>query len=153
MCLYIRTAVLAVALCVLALVAVFPFYLLDGVHYYQMPPAWVLLWSLLIAVAALPVFGVLAIIWRGGGAVVRQEVFSMKSAREIELAGKLLVADAAFFLLGNIALLLANMNYPGVVLIAADVSILALAFGMICRVLAQHVRRATALQEEADSTI
>lgn len=153
MCLVIRAAVLAVALCVLALVIVFPFYLLDGVHYFQMPAAWVLPWALFIFAASLPVFGVLIIIWRGGGAVARQEVFSMQSAGEIELAGKLLVLDAAFFFVGNIVLILFNMNHPGIVLIAVGVCILALAFGMICRVLGQHVRRATALQEEADATI
>jgi len=153
MCFYIRVAVLAVALCVAALIAVFPFYLLDGVHYYQMPPAWVLPWALLIAVASLPVLGVPAVIWRGGGSVARQEVFSVKSAKEIELAGILLYIDAAFFFLGHIALLLARMSYPGVLVIAGGVSLLALAFGLVCRVLAQHVRRATALQEEADSTI
>ncbi|MCL2002453.1 MAG: DUF2975 domain-containing protein [Oscillospiraceae bacterium] len=154
LCGLLRAAVIVVAICGVAvccfiLPAVgksFSYWYPEFAHAYV--PWLVFLW-----VAALPVFAVLALIWRASAAVGHDRVFTAAMARLVKYGAMCVFGDTVYFCAGNIVLLLLGMNHPAIVLASLFIGVLGMSMTALMAVLSRHLTKAAALQEEVDGTI
>jgi hypothetical protein len=149
----VRAAVIAVILCLLVLCGhVYPSWLNDTLNAgpgHRALAAWqVFLW-----LAALPCFAILVYIWKAAGAVRRDEVFTSKMARWIQVSATLLFADAGFLFIGNLVLYWLGLSHWKILLISMLADICAIAVAVLAAVLARYVTKAAALQEESEGTV
>jgi len=154
LCVWVRIAVIAVALCGLVLCA----YLIPlwGVDIATANPEfenWYLPWLLFLWVVSLPCFSILIFVWKVSGAINREEVFSSKTARWIKISAVLLFADVGLFFIGNLTFWLIGMNHPGILLLSMLVDIFAIALAVLAAVLSRYITKAAVLQEENEGTI
>ncbi len=110
-------------------------------------------WLIFLWLTALPCFAALGIGWKIADNIGRDRSFSIENAKLIFTISVLAAADSAFFFIGNIILLLLNMNHPGIVLFSWIVVFFGLAVAVGAACLSHLVRKAAALQDESDLTI
>ena len=65
----------------------------------------------------------------------------------------LILGDVAYFFLGNIVLLLCNMNHPATFLLSLAIAIVGIAIGVAAAVLSHLIQKAAAMKEENELTI
>jgi hypothetical protein len=114
---------------------------------------WYWPWLIFAWAFSLPCFAILVYIWKVAGAVIHETVLTMKTAKWVKTGGFLLMADAAFVFVGNVVLLLLNMNHPGVLLMCVIGDISAFALGVLAAVLSRYLTKAAVLQEESEGTL
>ena len=154
LCFLVRAAVIAVTLCGVAgcfyilpsvgtnLVLKYP-----GLAYCYYP------WLIFIWIASIPCFTILAIVWIGSSAVVKEQVFTYQTAHKVKITAILLFSDVCFFIVGNIVFLLLGMSHPYILLIAFFADAFGVSLAVLAAVLSRFLTKAAVLQEEADSTI
>ena len=104
-------------------------------------------------VTAVPCFAVLVLAWRIATNIGRDRSFSNENASLLKWISVLAAADAAFFFLGNVVMLLLDMSHPSVVLASFIIVFAGIAVAVISAVLSHLVKKAAVLQEESDLTI
>ena len=114
---------------------------------------WFWPWLTFAWLCSLPCFGILVYIWKVSGAVIRETVFTVKTAKLVKTGAILLLLDAAFVFVGNVVLLLLNMNHPGVLLFCIIGDIFVFALALLAAVLSRYLAKAAALQEENEGTL
>lgn len=114
---------------------------------------WFWPWLIFAWVFSLPCFAILVYIWKVSGAVISETVFTIKSAKWVKTGAILLLFDAVFVFIGNVVLLLLNMNHPGVLLFCIIGDIFAFALALLAAVLSRYLTKAAALQEESEGTL
>lgn len=120
----------------------------EGEFDYAFWPCLIFLW-----ITALPCFAALVLGWKIADNIGRDRSFSEENAKLISIIAVLAAADSAFFFVGNIVLLVWNMNHPGFVLASWIVVFLGIAVSIGLACLSHLVRKAAALQDESDLTI
>lgn len=113
----------------------------------------VLPWKIFIGCSALPCYAVLFFAWKIASNIGRDRSFSEENAKNLKWISALAAGDALFFFLGNVLLLLANMNHPGIVLTSSVVVFVGIAVAVASAALSHLVKKAAALQEQSDLTI
>jgi hypothetical protein len=154
LCKLLRAAVIAAAICGVIVCAVilpsvgrsFAYWYPEFAHAYV--PWLVFLW-----IAALPVFAVIALVWKASAAVGSDRVFTIETARLVKHGTVLILSDTIYFCFGNVLLLLLGMNHPAVVLASFFIGVLGMSLAAMAAVLARYLTKAAALQEEVDGTI
>ncbi|MDR3311117.1 MAG: DUF2975 domain-containing protein [Oscillospiraceae bacterium] len=154
LCAWVRAAVIAAAVCgsVLCL-GILPDWGRQIVAENPNMENWFLPWLIFLWAAALPCFAILVFVWKVSGAIAREEVFTLRTAKRIKTAAGLLFADAGFFFAGNLALLLLNMSHPFVLFLSIFADIFAVAAAILAATLSRYITKAAALQEESEGTI
>ena len=114
---------------------------------------WFWPWFLFAWLVTLPCFAVLVFIWKVSGAVIRDTVFTVITAKWVKIGAILVLLDAALLFIGNIVLLLLNMNHPGVLLLSTIGVIFLVALALLAAVLSRYLTKAAVLQEECEGTI
>ena len=154
LCYLIRFAVMATAACSLFIALfVIPSWgasIADANPEYA---GWYLPWLVFIWTASLPCFAILLFIWKVSGAIKREEVFLLKTAKWIKTSAVLLFADAGFFFVGNVAFLLFQMSHPGILFLSMLGNIFAIALALLAAVLSRYITKAAELQEASEGTI
>ena len=120
--------------------------------YTEYAPA-VLPWKIFIGCSALPCYAVLFFAWKIASNIGIDRSFSEENAKNLKWISALAAGDALFFFLGNVLLLLANMNHPGIVLASSVVVFVGIAVAVASAALSHLVKKAAALQEQSDLTI
>lgn len=87
------------------------------------------------------------------GSVIRETVFTFLTAKWVKMGAVLLLLDAALIFIGNVVLLLLNMNHPGVLLLSIIGDIFVIALALLAAVLSRYLTKAAVLQEESEGTI
>lgn len=154
LCRIVRAAVIALAVCGIATCA----YILPatGTSLAQSYPEfshWYLPWLLFLFAAAVPCFAILVLVWKVSAAIKQEKVFQHSTARLVKIASVMMLCDVVFFLVGNVVLLLLNMNHPGILLLSLFLDVLGVALAVAAAVLSRYLTKAALLQEEADGTI
>ena len=150
----VRFAVISAAVCLLiTAVYIVPSWGLSLTEANPEFSGWYYPWLVFIWAASVPCFVILIFVWKVSGAIEREEVFTVKTARWIKTSAVLLFADAGFFFAGNIVLWLLGMNHPGILLLAMLGDIIVIALALLAAVLSRYVTKAAALQEESECTI
>lgn len=114
---------------------------------------WFWPWLIFAWVVALPCFAVLFFVWRVSGAVKKEAVFTMETAKWVKAGAMLLLLDAAIIITGNIILFLFEMNHPGILLLSIIGDTFIIALALLAAVLSRYLTKATVLQEESEGTI
>lgn len=114
---------------------------------------WFWPWLLFAWLVALPCFVILVFVWKVSGSVIRETVFTFQTAKWVKTGAVLLLSDIAFSFVGNIVLLLFNMNHPGVLLLSVIGDIFAVALALLAAVLSRYLTKAAVLQEESEGTL
>jgi len=154
LCLLIRVAVLATAVCALFIILfIVPSWGNSLVGDYPEFSGWYVPWLSFIWAASIPCFAILVFVWRVSDAIKMDEVFTLRTAGWIKMGAILLFADAAFFFIGNILFLLLDMSHPGVLLVSTLGDIFAIALALLAAVLSRYITKAAELQEVSEGMI
>lgn len=149
-----RVSVIAAAICGLFLCTyVIPFWGEGMITANPEFDGWFWPWLIFAWSFAVPCFIILIYIWKVSGAVIRETVFTVQTARWVKTGAVLLLYDAAFLFSGNIILLLLNMNHPGILLLSLIGDIFAVALALLAAVLSRYLTKAAVLQEESEGTL
>ncbi len=151
---WLRAIVVCAAACGLVICAVIVPELGQAiVHDYPEFHGWYAPWLAFAWLFALPLFVALTLVWKLAASIASDRPFTSKNARLLKLISRLAAGDAAFFLVGNVALWLMGMNHPGVVLLSLVVVCAGLFLALAAAALSRLVGRAAELQEQSDLTI
>ncbi len=154
LCGLVRVAVIAVAVCGLAVCG----FILPtlGTDIAKGNPEYTnayLPWLIFLWVAFAPCYTILVLVWKVSTAIGLEQVFSLRTARHVQLAAILLFLDVGYFFVGNVTLLLLNMSHPGVVLLSLLADVFGVSMAVLAAILSRYLTKAAVLQEEVDGTI
>ena len=151
LCLSVRAAVIAVALCGIVLcVFVLPF---RGTQIADFGAAGNMAWLWFLWISSIPCYAILVLVWFVSGAIKREQAFTAIVAKWIKYASLLLLADAGFFIAGNIVFALIGMHRPVLLMIAMIIDIFAISLALLSAVLSRFIMKAAVLQDESEGTI
>lgn len=110
-------------------------------------------WLIFISLTALPCYAVLVLGWKVASNIGRDRSFTVENAKWIKAIAFLAIADAMFFFIGNVVLVLLNMSHPGIALLSLIVVFAGIAIAIAAAALSYLVKKAALLQEQSDWTI
>lgn len=110
-------------------------------------------WLIFLWFSAVPCFVSLVLLWRVADSIGQDRSFSEENARYLQQISRLFAADAAFFFIGNIVLLLLNMSHPSVMLASLAIVFVGIAASVAAAVLSRLSLKASVLQEQSELTI
>lgn len=123
---------------------------------YNMYPefiSWYKPWLIFILITAIPIILALASCWRIASEIGRDNSFSYKNAKMLKRIAVLAIADAGYFFLGNVVLLFANMNHPGILMLSLMLAFAGIAIAVAFLGLSYLVTKAAEIREENELTI
>lgn len=115
--------------------------------------SWYLPWLIFLSLTGIPVFIRLFYSARISKNISNDLTFIEENAKYLKYVSRLALADSIFFFLGNIAMLLLNMNHPSVLILSFWVSFLGLSLYVIFSILSYFVSKSADLKSENDLTI
>ena len=127
-----------------------------GIDLRQTYPEWAhcfLPWLVFLCGAGIPCYAVLSLAWRIATNIAFDRSFSEENAKMLLNISCLAAADTGFFFLGNVILLLLDMNHPGIILVSMVIVFIGVAIAVAFAALSHLVKKAAALQEQSDWTI
>lgn len=110
-------------------------------------------WMVFLWLAAVPCYAVLAIGWLIASHIARDNAFSSANAKLLRLVAVLAGADAVYFFVGNITLLILNMNHPGIVLLSLVIDFIGFAVCVASAALSRLTAKAADISDENALTI
>ena len=111
-------------------------------------------WVVFVVLCSLPCFASLVFAWKIAANIGRDNSFSFENSRCLKIISTLAAGDTAFFIFGNVALLLMDMSHPGVLLIFVPlVAFVGVAVAVASAALSHLVYKSALLQNESDLTI
>lgn len=113
----------------------------------------VIAWLIFIWIAAIPCYVVLVFAWKVALHIGNDHAFSIENAKLVKNISILAAVDSVFFFLGNIVLLIANMNHPVILLASFIIIFIGIAISVAAKVLSHLIMKAQILQEQSDFTI
>lgn len=115
--------------------------------------SWFWPWLVFAWLVSLPCFAILVFVWKVSVAVIHETVFTYQTAKWVKMGAILLLSDVILLFVGNIVLLLLNMNHPGILLLSVIADIFAVALALLASVLSRYLTKAAVLQEESEGTL
>ena len=110
-------------------------------------------WLIFLWLTAVPCYSALVLGWKIASGIGNDRSFTERNAGYLKWISWLAAGDTAFFFLGNLALLFANMSHPGIVLLSLLIVFVGTAAAVAAAALSRLVKKAAALQEQSDLTI
>lgn len=110
-------------------------------------------WLIFLCGAGIPCYAVLSLAWGIATNIGYDRSFSEENAKMLLKISCLAAGDTGFFFLGNVLLLLLNMNHPGIILASLVIVFIGVAISVAFAALSHLVKKAAALQEQSDWTI
>ena len=110
-------------------------------------------WLIFIWLTAVPMIPAVIFSWKTAANIGKDISFSIDNAKNLHAIAMSAAADCAIVSVGNIALLIANMNHPSVVLGSMVIVAIGIAILIAAESLSQLIKRAAKLQDDADLTI
>ena len=110
-------------------------------------------WLFFLGASGIPCYAVLLLGWKIATNIGRDRSFSQANADYLKWISWLSAGDSAFFFLGNLIFLYANLSHPGVALFSLLIVFAGIAVTVAAAALSHLVKKAAALQEQSDLTI
>ena len=110
-------------------------------------------WLIFLWLTAVPCYSALVLGWKIASGIGNDRSLTERNAGYLKWISWLAAGDTAFFFLGNLALLFANMSHPGIVLLSLLIVFVGTAAAVAAAALSRLVKKAAALQEQSDLTI
>lgn len=114
---------------------------------------WLNPWYIFITLTAVPVLIAAFEGWLVVDSIGHERCFTHDNARRLSTIAKLAFIDAGYFFVGNLVLLFANMNHPGIVLLSLLVVFVGFAMGVAFAALSHLTEKAALMQDDTDLTI
>lgn len=114
---------------------------------------WYLPWLIFLSLTSVPVFMALFYSAKISKNISMDLAFTEENSKYLKYISKLALIDSIIFFIGNIVMLLLNMNHPSVFILSFWVSFLGLSLYVIFSILSYFVSKYTDLQSENDLTI
>lgn len=154
LCLIMRATVISVAISLLFLCGyLFPSWGIDIATANPEFAHWYWPWITLLWASSILCYCVLVYIWKVSGAVEREEVFTVKTAKWVKAGALLVFADVGLFFVCNLLFWLIGINHPGIMLLSVIVDLFAITLAVLAAVLSRYLTQAAVLQEESEGTI
>ena len=151
---WLKVIIVGVGLCGLVVyLFVIPELGREIVGQYPQFKGWYMPWLIFISATAIPCYIALVFGWMIAGNIGRDRSFCMDNAKYLKWISWLAAGDAIYFFAGNVVMLFANMNHPGVIVISLFVIFAGVAIAVAAAALSHLVKKAAVLQEESDLTI
>lgn len=132
---------------------VIPWTLMTFVESYPEFSYYFIPWLIFLIITALPMYFILGLGISVSGEITKGNTFTVKNVKSLKGAALCLAIDSGYFFLGNIALWLLNMNYPGVVCASTALCIFVFCIAGAVDILADLVNKAVEIREENESYI
>ena len=110
-------------------------------------------WMVFLWLTGIPCYIALYFGWKIASNIGLDQSFTDDNATLLKWISWLAAGDAGYFFIGNIVLLLMNMNHPGIILLSLLVVFAGVAISVAAAALSHLVQKAALLQEENDLTI
>lgn len=110
-------------------------------------------WLIFLWITGIPCAAALVLGWRIASNIGRDRSFTNENADCLKWISWLAAGDTAYFFAGNLILLFAGMNHPGIALIALLIVFAGIAVAVAAAALSHLVKKAALLQEQSDLTI
>lgn len=110
-------------------------------------------WYLFVLGTALPVAAAAVLAWLIARNIGQDRSFCEQNAKLLAAIAILAAADAAYFFIGNIVLMLLGMNHPGLLLASLLPCFAGAAIAVVCAALSHYAYKGAKLQSESDLTI
>ena len=115
--------------------------------------SWYKPWLLFIIGTAIPIAIALVYCWRIASEIGKDNSFSYVNAKMLKKIAVLAIADAGYFFVGNVVLLFASMNHPGILMLSLMLSFAGIAIAVAFLALSHLVTKAAEIREENELTI
>lgn len=110
-------------------------------------------WLAFLLATGIPCFTALFFAWKIASNIGTDHSFCTDNGLLMKRISKLASADGIFFFLGNIVLLFAGINHPGIVIVSLLVMCIAMGISVAASALSHLIMEAADLQEQSDFTI
>lgn len=110
-------------------------------------------WLIFILATGIPCYTALFFAWKIASNIGADNSFCTDNGLLMKRIAKLASADGIFFFLGNIILLFAGINHPGIVIVSLLVMCIAMGISVAASALSHLIMEAAELQEQSDFTI
>ena len=110
-------------------------------------------WLIFLWICGIPCYAALVFGWKIASNIKNDRSFSQENAGYFKWISWLAAADAVFFFIGNIVLLLMNMSHPGITLFSFLVVFAGVSISVAAAVLSHLLNKAADLKEQSDLTI
>jgi hypothetical protein len=110
-------------------------------------------WLIFIWATGIPCYTALVFAWKIATNIGRDHSFCRDNGILMKRIAKLATGDGIFFFLGNIVLLFAGINHPGIVIVSVFVTCIAMGISVAASALSHLIMEAAELQEQSDFTI
>ena len=114
---------------------------------------WYRPWLIFICLTSIPVFMALFYSAKISKNISNDMAFTEENSKYLKYISKLALTDSIIFFIGNIVMLLFNMNHPSVLILSFWISFLGLSLYVIFSLLSYFVSKAAILKDENDLTI
>ena len=115
--------------------------------------AWHWPWMFFLWVTAIPVGAALVLSWQIAAHIGEDRSFSSANARLLQIIAWLAAGDTFYFFIGNLVMLLLNMNHPAILLISMLICFAGVTVTIAAACLSHLARKAADLQEQSDLTV
>jgi hypothetical protein len=115
--------------------------------------SWYTPWLVFLWIVVLPCFAILVFVWKVSGAIKREQVFTMITAKWIKTAAGLLFLAVGFLFAGNVIFVLIGKSHPGILILSLFADIFGLSSAILAAVLSRYITKAAVLQEDSEGTI
>lgn len=123
------------------------------VQSYPETQSYYLPWLIFLWISGIPCYLVLCFMWQIAKSIAENKAFSFENSKRFRKISVLAISDTTFFFVGNIILLLMNMNHPSIVLCSMGVVFAGITIAVISKAFAHLANQAAQLQEQSDLTI
>lgn len=110
-------------------------------------------WLAFLLTTGIPCYTALFFAWKIASNIGADHSFCTDNGILMKRIAKLASADGIFFFLGNIVLLFAGINHPGIVIVSLLVMCIAMGISVAASALSHLIMEAAELQEQNDLTI
>ena len=110
-------------------------------------------WLIFILATGIPCYTALIFAWKIAANIGNDHSFCRENGILMKRIARLATADGIFFFLGNIVLLFAGINHPGIVIVSLLVVCIAMGISVAASALSHLIMEAADLQEQSDFTI
>ena len=110
-------------------------------------------WLIFIWMTGIPCYAALVFAWKIASNIGVDRSFCQANGVLMKRIARLAMADGIFFFLGNIVLLFAGINHPGIVIVSLLVMCIAMGISVAASALSHLIMEAADLQEQSDFTI
>ena len=110
-------------------------------------------WLAFLWATGIPCYTALVFAWKIAANIGNDHSFCRENGILMKRIARLASGDGIFFFLGNIVLLFAGINHPGIVIVSVFVTCIAMGIYVAASALSHLIMEAAELQEQSDLTI